>query len=67
MQLLDTITNNGLKLTSYYPQEWVVDCRHVGKGNKELVYLGRYLYRGVIQLKFPRNIKSQVMPPCAEA
>jgi len=29
----------------------VVDCRHVGKGDKALVYLGRYLYRGVIQEK----------------
>ncbi len=50
-KLLDAITNNGLKLPSNYPQEWVVDCRHVGKGNKALVYLGRYLYRGVIQEK----------------
>jgi hypothetical protein len=25
-----------------------VDCKHVGSGKKALVYLGRYLYRGVI-------------------
>jgi len=29
----------------------VVDCKAVGSGAKVLVYLGRYLYRGVIQEK----------------
>nr|WP_214660493.1 transposase [sulfur-oxidizing endosymbiont of Gigantopelta aegis] len=38
-------------IASHYPDKWVVDCRHVGQGNKALVYLGRYLYRGVIQEK----------------
>ena len=28
---------------------WVVDCKSVGDGSKALLYLGRYLYRGVIQ------------------
>jgi len=31
------------------PERWVVDCKAVGKGHKALVYLGRYLYRRVIQ------------------
>ncbi len=31
------------------PEKWVVDCRCVGDGRKAIVYLGRYLYRGVIQ------------------
>ena len=31
------------------PMKWVVDCKCVGDGRKALVYLGRYLYRGVIQ------------------
>ena len=31
------------------PERWVVDCKHVGSGEKALLYLGRYLYRGVIQ------------------
>ena len=31
------------------PDKWVVDCKSVGDGQKALVYLGRYLYRGVIQ------------------
>jgi len=30
------------------PKRWVVDCKGVGSGEKALVYLGRYLYRGVI-------------------
>ena len=31
------------------PGTWVVDCKNVGRGEKARVYLGRYLYRGVIQ------------------
>ena len=30
------------------PKEWNADCEHVGKGDKALTYLARYLYRGVI-------------------
>ena len=33
----------------HLPEDWVVDCKGVGDGSKALVYLGRYLYRGVIQ------------------
>lgn len=39
----------GLTLPSHYPEAWVVDCKPVGTGEKALVYLGRYLYRGVIR------------------
>jgi hypothetical protein len=31
------------------PQKWVVDCKNVGDGDKAIIYLGRYLYRGVIR------------------
>lgn len=31
------------------PAKWVAHCKRVGDGCKALVYLGRYLYRGVIQ------------------
>jgi hypothetical protein len=31
--------------------KWITDCKYVGKGNKAIVYLGRYLYRGVIAEK----------------
>jgi hypothetical protein len=32
-----------------HPDKWVVDVKNVGTGEKALVYLGRYLYRGVIR------------------
>jgi hypothetical protein len=50
-KLLDAITWEGLALAPSYPTQWVVDCKSVGSGEKALVYLGRYLYRGVIQEK----------------
>jgi hypothetical protein len=40
-----------LGIPSCAPEKWVVDCKHVGSGDKALVYLGRYLYRGVIREK----------------
>jgi hypothetical protein len=33
------------------PKKWVVDCKSVGSGEKALIYVGRYLYRGVIREK----------------
>jgi hypothetical protein len=50
-KMLDAMTGNGLKLPHDYPEKWVVDCLHVGKGIKALLYLGQYLYRGVIKEK----------------
>ena len=50
-KMLEAITQAGLKLPAKYPTKWVVDCKAVGSGDKALVYLGRYLYRGVIQEK----------------
>ena len=48
-KLLAAVTAAGLVLPPSYPQAWVVDCKPVGSGEKALVYLGRYLYRGVIR------------------
>jgi hypothetical protein len=50
-KLLDALRNEGLALPPDLPGKWVVDCKCVGSGEKVLVYLGRYLYRGVIQEK----------------
>jgi hypothetical protein len=50
-KLLAGLTEAGLTLPEHHPQQWVVDCKHVGSGEKALVYLGRYLYRGVLQEK----------------
>ncbi|HEC06075.1 MAG TPA: transposase [Thiolapillus brandeum] len=48
-KMLDTLVRKGLTLPTHCPQQWVVDCKSVGSGEKALVYLGRYLYRGVIR------------------
>lgn len=50
-RLLAALAEAGIALPKNYPGKWVVDCKHVGNGEKALVYLGRYLYRGVIQEK----------------
>jgi hypothetical protein len=50
-KLLQVMVEQKLKLPGNCPKQWVVDCKAVGKGDKALVYLGRYLYRGVIQEK----------------
>ena len=39
----------GLQPPDTLPEKWVVDCKAVGSGHKVMVYLGRYLYRGVVQ------------------
>ena len=50
-KMLAGIKQAGLKLPRQYPEKWVVDCKAVGSGQKALVYLGRYLYRGVLPEK----------------
>ncbi len=49
--MLDAIGQEGLELPERYPKKWVVDCKSVGTGEKALIYLGRYLYRGDFQEK----------------
>ena len=48
---LDARVKAGLRLPQTYPQQWAVDGKGAGSGDKALVYLGRDLYRGVIQEK----------------
>lgn len=50
-KILAGIAQAGLAPPARHPVQWVVDCKSVGTGDKALVYLGRYLYRGVIQEK----------------
>jgi hypothetical protein len=50
-KMLEAITGEGLVLPAQHPKKWVVDCTSVGSGEKALIYLGRYLYRGVIREK----------------
>jgi Putative transposase/Transposase zinc-binding domain len=48
-KLLAALEQAGLRLPCRYPKQWVVDCKSVGSGEPALIYLGRYLYRGVIR------------------
>jgi hypothetical protein len=50
-KLLTRLVKENLTLPRTMPQKWVVDCKPVGSGDKALVYLGRYLYWGVIRDK----------------
>lgn len=47
----EAMARTGLKAQRTLPSMWVVDCQHVGHGDKALLYLGRYLYRGVLPEK----------------
>jgi hypothetical protein len=48
-KLLQVLVEHKLPIPHDCPEQWVVDCKDVGDGEKALVYLGRYLYRGVIR------------------
>ena len=50
-KLLEKLVDNNLRVPANCPKQWVVDCKNVGNGDKALIYLGKYLYRGVIQEK----------------
>lgn len=56
-KLLSKLAKEKLSLPRYIPQKWVVNCKKVGSGGKALVYLGRYLYRGVIREKDILSVK----------
>lgn len=47
-KFLQTLVKNGLPLPDRYPGKWVVHCKQVGDGRKAIIYLGNYLYKGVI-------------------
>ncbi|MCK4841234.1 MAG: transposase [Methylococcales bacterium] len=50
-KMLAGLAKEKLSWPSSTPKKWVVDCLNVGSGEKALIYLGRYLYRGVIREK----------------
>lgn len=47
----------GFYVPSKTPRRWIVNCQKVGKGEPALVYLARYLYRGVISEKNILSVK----------
>lgn len=50
-KMLSEIKKAALMLPKARPETWIVDCTFAGNGAKALIYLGRYLYKGVIQEK----------------
>jgi len=48
-KMLAALEAAGISLPARYPRQWVAHCKSVGSGEKALIYLGRYLYRGVIR------------------
>ncbi|MFQ5641692.1 MAG: transposase [bacterium] len=50
-KMLAAIKKAQIKLPACTSKTWVVDCKFAGNGQKALVYLGRYLYKGVLQEK----------------
>ena len=50
-KLLEAIVERNLNVPTNTPKQWVVDCKEVGSGDKAIIYLGKYLYKGVIQEK----------------
>ncbi|TVT48430.1 MAG: transposase [Denitromonas halophila] len=48
-RMLAALAAAGLSLAARAPAQWVAHCKSVGHGDKALLYLGRYLYRGVIR------------------
>jgi len=47
-KFLHALVQQGFTLPVCYPKKWVVNCRQMGGGKNALIYLGKYLYRGVI-------------------
>jgi hypothetical protein len=50
-KMLDAFTKNNINLPPNYPKNWIVNCKSVGKGRKAVIYLSKYLYRGVVSEK----------------
>lgn len=45
------LKDHDIQVHAKLPTDWVVDCKHVGCGDKALTYLAKYLYRGVLSEK----------------
>jgi hypothetical protein len=48
---INAIKKQKLIVKDTIPSDWVVHGKHVGRGDKALTYLGKYLYRGVLPEK----------------
>ena len=54
---LQALKANDLKVIATLPEDWVVDCQHVGRGHQALTYLGKYLYQGVLSERNILNVQ----------
>ena len=50
-QFLEAMRDEGFFVPANVPEKWIAQCKKVGKGEPALVYMARYLYRGVISEK----------------
>ncbi len=50
-KFLSGLKGLNLGIPENVPGKWVVNCQSVGAGGEALIYLGRYLYRGVVREK----------------
>jgi len=50
-KFLAAMKMNGFYVPDKNPTKWIAQCQHVGSGEPALVYLARYLYRGVVNEK----------------
>ena len=50
-KFIQAMKQQNYTLPRHVPKEWVVQCEQVGKGETALIYLARYLYRGIINEK----------------
>lgn len=47
-KFIAAMKDQGFTVPKKTPAHWISHCEHVGKGEPALVYLARYLYRGVV-------------------
>jgi len=50
-KFLSSLNRKELRIPRVAPTRWVVDAVSVGRGDKAITYLGKYLYRGVVREK----------------
>jgi len=50
-KFITAMSEAGFYIPARVPKQWICHCESVGKGEQALVYLARYLYRGVLSEK----------------
>lgn len=62
-KFLTLIKQQNISLTEGIRPTWVAQCEAVGRGDKALIYLSRYLYRGVISEQNIQSVQTGLVPP----